>query len=256
MADRSTADRTGSLLLLYLRDPAHLRMQSRYGGPLVDSEIVMKLALGRRVEFGDPSLTSARPEKLREAAVAYVRQFNFRLDATPYEVLGIAPDASEQTVKESFRLLMQLVHPDRQNGRAAWPEAFAARANQAYAVLRDPETRAGLDREQAERAARERTVHEKAAAAAALPTAREPAVRRPLPRPLLPEWLTAGVGGFVRAHPAAVAFGAIVVVAASVIAFAAWTAPTATLTRDPGAEAASTQVPAVTAVPATRGDSP
>ena len=255
MADRSTADRTGSLLLLYLRDPGHLRMQSRYGGPLVDSEIVMKLALGRRVEFGDPSLTSAKPEKLREAAVAYVRRFNFRHDATPYEVLGIAPDASEQTVKESFRLLMQLVHPDRQNGRAAWPEAFAARANHAYAVLRDPETRARLDREQAERAARERTLGEKAAAAAALPTAREP-VRRRLRRPLLPEWLTAGVGGFVRAHPAAVAFGAIVVVAAAAIAFAAWTAPPAALTRDPGAEATAQPGPAVTAAPASRSDSP
>lgn len=256
MADRTTADRTGSLLLLYLRDPAHLRTLARSGVPLADGEIVLKLALGRRVEFGDPSLTSASPDKVREAAVAYVRQFNFRPDATPYEVLGVAADASERSIRESFRLLMQLVHPDRQSTRAAWPESFAARANRAYAILRDPASRARLDREQAERTARERTAQSNAAAAAALPTGRRPVVRRPLPRPLLPEWLTAGVGGFVRSHPAAVAFGAIVAIAAMVIAFAAWEAPPATLTRDHPQEAASRPVPAVSVAPRPGGDSP
>src|SRR5208282_4768155 len=158
----------------------------------------------------------------REAAAEYVRQVFFRPDATPYQTLGLASEATPQAIKEHFRLLMQLVHPDRQGARALWPEAFAAQANRAYGILRHAESRAELDREEAARAERARVAQHKAAAAAMMPTQRWPtgrATRRPAPPVVLPEWLTSGVGGFMRQHPALVAFvallfGAVLVVSA------------------------------------------
>jgi len=36
-----------------------------------------------------------------------------------------------EAIKESFRLLMHLVHPDRQDERVVWPESYAALANRA-----------------------------------------------------------------------------------------------------------------------------
>ena len=76
-----------------------------------------------------------------------MRHVFFRPDATPYQILGLAPGASAQAIKERFRLLMQLVHPDRQDSGDAWPESFAALANRAYGVLRDQEARAAYDRD-------------------------------------------------------------------------------------------------------------
>ena len=194
----------------------------------VDSGIVLKLALGRRVEFADPALRKLSAEVLRQAAAAHVRHCHFYPDATPYQVLGLAPDASERAIMEAFRLLMQLVHPDRQRVRGEWPEAFAAQANGAYAILRDADARAKFDREASERVARARSAQAAAVAAAAAvpPAPRWPAsghvMRRPPPPPLLPEWLTEGVGGFVRAHPAVVAFAALIGIAVLMIAAAAW----------------------------------
>lgn len=55
---------------------------------------------------------------------------------------------------------------------------------------------------------------------------------RPPPPPVLPEWLTAGVGGFVREHPAVVAFGALIGIAALMIAAAAWEGRAGSLARE------------------------
>ena len=117
-----------------------------------------------------------------------------------------------QAIKESFRLLMQLVHPDRQDSQVVWPDAFAAQANRAYGILRNQDARAKFDREAEARAAMARAMHRAAAASAA---SKMPVVQRPRPRLgrsgllrrlTMPEWLTAGVGGYAREHPATVAF--------------------------------------------------
>ena len=84
---------------------------------------------------------------MKDAAASYVRQVFFCPDATPYETLGLAPGASDAAIKESFRLLMQLVHPDRQEAQEHWPESFAAQANRAYGILRNRDSREKFDRE-------------------------------------------------------------------------------------------------------------
>jgi hypothetical protein len=60
---------------------------------------------------------------------------------------GARAGASLEAIKECFRLLMQLVHPDRQGEKKRWPDACAAQANWAYAMLRDQETRRTFEEE-------------------------------------------------------------------------------------------------------------
>jgi hypothetical protein len=60
----------------------------------------------------------------------------------PYQVLGVARDASTRQIVEAHRRLVRQVHPDRPTG-----DAEATRlVNLARAVLTDPSTRAEYDR--------------------------------------------------------------------------------------------------------------
>ncbi|HTD09722.1 MAG TPA: DnaJ domain-containing protein, partial [Solirubrobacteraceae bacterium] len=63
----------------------------------------------------------------------------------PYEVLGVASDASEQQIKKAFRALAMELHPDVNAHDPDAEEKFkeAAEANE---ILSDPERRATYDR--------------------------------------------------------------------------------------------------------------
>jgi molecular chaperone DnaJ len=63
----------------------------------------------------------------------------------PYEVLGVARDASEQDVKKSFRRLARELHPDV-NAHDPDAEEKFKEAAEAYEILSDPERRATYDR--------------------------------------------------------------------------------------------------------------
>ena len=63
----------------------------------------------------------------------------------PYDVLGVARDASDAEIKSAYRKLALKYHPDRNPGDAAAEEQFK-RLSEAYATLRDPELRARFDR--------------------------------------------------------------------------------------------------------------
>jgi len=62
-------------------------------------------------------------------------------------VLCLDVDASTESVRENYRLLMALLHPDRQEGAAEpeWPTGCAQRVNEAYAVLSDAARRHEYD---------------------------------------------------------------------------------------------------------------
>ena len=92
-------------------------------------------------------LTAHEREKLRREAVAFIREVCFRRDAIHYQLLNVPSDARREAVKESYHLLMALVHPDRaESAREAWPADWAQRANRAYAVLADDDARASYDK--------------------------------------------------------------------------------------------------------------
>lgn len=66
-----------------------------------------------------------------------------------YEVLGIAPDASQPEVKRAYRTLARRYHPDS-GGEEASVERFQ-QLQAAYEVLGDPAQRRAYDRQRAER---------------------------------------------------------------------------------------------------------
>ncbi|MGD2131392.1 MAG: J domain-containing protein [Maricaulaceae bacterium] len=63
----------------------------------------------------------------------------------PYEVLGVARDASQDDIRKAYRELAKKLHPDLNPGDKAAVERFQE-VSAAYDVLKDPETRARYDR--------------------------------------------------------------------------------------------------------------
>jgi hypothetical protein len=66
-----------------------------------------------------------------------------------YEDIGVSPKASPEQIREAYKLLVRLLHPDQHTDpalkRAA--EGQMRRINQAYAALADPESRRRYDAE-------------------------------------------------------------------------------------------------------------
>src|SRR5438477_2146359 len=62
-----------------------------------------------------------------------------------YEVLDVPRDAADAELKKAFRALALKWHPDKNPGDHAAEERFKE-ANEAYAVLSDPDKRAAYDR--------------------------------------------------------------------------------------------------------------
>ncbi len=67
-----------------------------------------------------------------------------------YATLGVSDRASHVEVRAAYRRLMRSVHPDVAGTDPA-AAALALRANQAWAVLKDPTARANYDRQRASR---------------------------------------------------------------------------------------------------------
>ncbi|MDG4597921.1 MAG: DnaJ domain-containing protein [Candidatus Contendobacter sp.] len=89
--------------------------------------------------------TGARPQELRNAARFCVQQWCLARGADPYRVLGVEPGVSLEQIKEHYRLLIRLFHPDRGAGRETWTDHYASRINEAWAVLSRTSDRAPLD---------------------------------------------------------------------------------------------------------------
>ena len=105
-------------------------LQTAAGSPLVDAESALSGAVS-----GEP----------QQAAQFFIEQVLLAHSADHYRVLGVDPLAPAEQIKEHHRLLIRLFHPDRQTLPDARTNAFATRINQAYNVLRSPETRANYD---------------------------------------------------------------------------------------------------------------
>jgi DnaJ-class molecular chaperone len=63
----------------------------------------------------------------------------------PYEVLGVARDASAKDIKSAYRKLAKRYHPDQNPDDPKAKDSFAA-ANQAYEIVGDEKSRQAFDR--------------------------------------------------------------------------------------------------------------
>src|SRR5262249_45951925 len=81
------------------------------------------------------------------AARHFLRTALLAASADHYTVLGLERDATLPEIKERYRALMRLMHPDFASGSAAgaWPADAASRVNGAYETLSSPECRAAYD---------------------------------------------------------------------------------------------------------------
>src|SRR5437868_12845772 len=74
---------------------------------------------------------------------------------TPYEVLGVKPNATAEEIRKAYRKLAKEFHPDLNPGKPAAEARFKAVAS-AYDLLSDPEKRARYDRGEIDESGAER----------------------------------------------------------------------------------------------------
>ncbi|MBQ6736036.1 MAG: molecular chaperone DnaJ [Alphaproteobacteria bacterium] len=67
------------------------------------------------------------------------------MNKNPYEVLGVARDASDADIKKAYHKLVMKYHPDKNPGDKVAEEKFKE-VNNAFDILKDPQKRAAYDR--------------------------------------------------------------------------------------------------------------
>ena len=93
------------------------------------------------------AINSVREAARRAVALrrGALRGMSSTVPRDPYEVLGVARDADETTIKKAFRKLARELHPDV-NAHDPDAEEKFKEAAEAYEILSDPERRATFDR--------------------------------------------------------------------------------------------------------------
>lgn len=186
-------------LLEYARSPGKYQVAARQP-PLLFAMLrdVLQIAAGRDTEaIGD----EGQAAQLRHAACFFARTALLYPGADYYALLGLSRSAEAGDIKDRYRVLMRLLHPDFASPDSnAWPSDAATRINRAYEVLSSATQRREYD---------ELFAPPAAAALAGKPQARR---NSPLPR--------AKKLGLARSHfKVAVAACALLGVAAVAISF-------------------------------------
>ncbi len=76
---------------------------------------------------------------------ATTKVWSKNMNKNPYEVLGVARDASDADIKKAYHKLVMKHHPDKNQGDKASEEKFKE-INNAFDILKDPQKRAAYDR--------------------------------------------------------------------------------------------------------------
>ncbi len=128
-------------LLDFERSPGLYRVVLREPRPLFEHiGGVMLLATGRPVS-SLPEAT-ANAHELRRAARFFVRTVMLRPGSDPFTLLGLPPDFEAAQLREHYRLMIRLTHPDFGATAEGWPADAATRVNLAHDLLSSPQKRA------------------------------------------------------------------------------------------------------------------
>lgn len=133
-----------SALLDYHRSPGKYPLLLRRPQILFSSiKEVLQFASGRM-----PDGTAAPGLAVQRAAGFFVRTALLYPAADHYALLGLDRTADAAAIKERYRQMMRLMHPDFASSAAAggnWPSDAASRINQAYEVLASDAQRRSYD---------------------------------------------------------------------------------------------------------------
>lgn len=121
-------------LLDFERSPGRYPVALREPRPLFDHiDSVMQLAAGRPVE--GLRVAAANEHELQRAARFFVRKVMLRPGADPLTLLGLHPDFEAAQLREHYRLMIRLTHPDFVAQGERWPADAATRINLAKDAL-------------------------------------------------------------------------------------------------------------------------
>lgn len=131
-------DALRELLLQFQRSPGQFNTALRQPAGLFSSvREVLQVAIGR---------DGATADEAQAAACFFVRTALLHPGADHYALLGLTPRAEAAAIKERYRLMMRLLHPDfAASSGQRWPADTAARVNLAYEILSHPERRRDYD---------------------------------------------------------------------------------------------------------------
>jgi hypothetical protein len=130
-------------LLEYQRAPGQYPLLLRRPEILFRSVKDILLLAGGRVPGG---IAPAAPA-VQRAAGFFIRSALLYPAADHYALLGLDRSADAAAIKDRYRQMMRLMHPDFASAAAGgnWPTDAASRINQAYEVLASPARRRGYD---------------------------------------------------------------------------------------------------------------
>lgn len=131
-------------LLAFEQRPGLFAVVLREPAPVFDNlRLVLTLAVGRELAQWAP-----QPEQeaaARRAARFFVRTVMLRPEADHYTLLGLVRGFDPGTLREHYRMMIRLTHPDKVGHSESWPADAAARINLANDILGDEGKRLAYD---------------------------------------------------------------------------------------------------------------
>src|SRR5689334_18911888 len=126
----SNAAKLQSALLEYAGAPGKYQLSLRQPALLFSSiRQVLQLAAGRSAAGDEQPVNRS----VMEAAAFFIRAALLFPGATHYAVMGLPARTEPVELKERYRLLMRLIHPDfAATHSQTWPSDAAVRVNRAY----------------------------------------------------------------------------------------------------------------------------
>jgi hypothetical protein len=136
-------------LLDYARSPGKSNVSLREPALLFASfRQILQIAAGRALEA--ESMNDERKAALRRAACFFTRTALLYPGADHYTLMGLDRNFDGAALKDHYRLLMRLIHPDFAGTLPfAWPADAAVRVNLAYEVLSSPVRRSEYEKSMA-----------------------------------------------------------------------------------------------------------